>query len=540
MSTLQHIKGSRTKILNTFPTKSFGNDGDIVISRINGKGVFLCSKAGGMWYAANKMQELKKLEKTSIRDLTTNKLTINNMPNSQNSMDRFVVSDRGNLKYRTGEQIVGDLPLPFNNIDYKTAYCSLGQYSDKETCELNGGTWYYSENDSHDSISSTAENQLLTVGQSIGSIDAEPTLLYDGSTLEIKYNSDYDDNWQTSATTDLLKLTYDSDDFGRIGMLSSGMTFKVEEGKSFFFYEGSSTRMKINADTGILTLYNHDNILDYFSIDIDDDAVTAIKTSNFGGTVGHLTLQPDGDLILDPASTKTIINATDKLYFDGGSDTYITEDSGDSLDFVVGGTILVDMSESTTNSVNIRNSELTIPSTKKLYFDGGILGDTFITESGTDVMRITVGGDILLQLTESGDDGNNVAFRDASVGFTRQEATFSATGIIGSGGTDDTDIDFRFSNKYRLEMTGDITTINLIFPGTSGNFLLVCTTNGDHDVSNWKVFESDESAATTTDVLWAGGSVPAFTNNGVDIVSFYWDASEQQAYGVASLAFATP
>ena len=122
------------------------------------------------------------------------------------------------------------------------------------------------------------------------------------------------------------------------------------------------------------------------------------------------------------------------------------------------------MSESTTNSVNIRNSELTIPSTKKLYFDGGILGDTFITESGTDVMRITVGGDILLQLTESGDDGNNVAFRDASVGFTRQEATFSATGIIGSGGTDDTDIDFRFSNKYRLEMTGDITNVNLIFP----------------------------------------------------------------------------
>ena len=42
------------------------------------------------------------------------------------------------------------------------------------------------------------------------------------------------------------------------------------------------------------------------------------------------------------------------------------------------------------------------------------------------------------------------------------------------------------------------------------------------------------------DVMWAGGSVPAFTNNGVDIVSFYWDAIEQQAYGVASLAFATP
>ena len=29
-------------------------------------------------------------------------------------------------------------------------------------------------------------------------------------------------------------------------------------------------------------------------------------------------------------------------------------------------------------------------------------------------------------------------------------------------------------------------------------------------------------------------------DNGVDIVSFYWDSTEQQCYGVASLAFATP
>ena len=133
-----------------------------------------------------------------------------------------------------------------------------------------------------------------------------------------------------------------------------------------------------------------------------------------------------------------------------------------------------------------------------------------------------------------------ISFNSVGVGFARKEAAFSITGVIGSIGTDDTDIDFRTGNKFRLEMTGDITTINLVFPTVSGNFLLVCTTNGDHDVTNWKVWESDESAATTTDVMWAGGSVPAFTSSGIDIVSFYWDAPEQQAYGVASLAFATP
>ena len=50
----------------------------------------------------------------------------------------------------------------------------------------------------------------------------------------------------------------------------------------------------------------------------------------------------------------------------------------------------------------------------------------------------------------------------------------------------------------------------------------------------------DITGASGTRALWAGGSVPAFTSSGVDIVSFYWDTDEQQAYGVASLAFATP
>tara|TARA_R100000808_G_C2149919_1_gene158494 strand:+ start:1079 stop:2443 length:1365 start_codon:yes stop_codon:yes gene_type:complete len=134
----------------------------------------------------------------------------------------------------------------------------------------------------------------------------------------------------------------------------------------------------------------------------------------------------------------------------------------------------------------------------------------------------------------------HIKFDACAAGFTRHEETFSVTDIKATGGTDDTDIDFRVSNKIRLEMTGDIAQMNLIFPAVSGNFVMVCTTNGDHDVTAWKVWESDLTDATTEDVMWAGGSVPAFTNNGIDIVSFYWDATEQQCYGVASLAFATP
>ena len=143
MSNLQHIKGSRTKVLNTFPVKDFGNDGDIVISRIKGKGVFLCSKAGGMWYAANQMEELKKVGKARADSLSVNKLQVNGMLNAESLSDKFLINENGTIKYRTGEEVVGDLSIPINNIAYKTAYWSLGEYSDKDSCESNGGTWYY-------------------------------------------------------------------------------------------------------------------------------------------------------------------------------------------------------------------------------------------------------------------------------------------------------------------------------------------------------------------------------------------------------------
>ena len=264
---------------------------------------------------------------------------------------------------------------------------------------------------------------------------------------------------------------------------------------------------------------------DYFQIATTAEGATTLSTVDADTAVGHLTLAPDGDLILDPVSTKVIINATDDLYFDGGTHTYITESSDDVLDIYVGALNIMKLDEAN-DKVEVLGADLEIDAAKKIYLDGG--GDTYIHEASADLAEIYVGGDKMVSLTENGADGNTFDFDGCATGFTRLEATFSATGVIASGGTDDTDIDFRFSNKYRLEMTGDITTINLIFPPVSGNFLLVCTTNGDHDVTNWKAFESDESAATTANVLWAGGSVPAFTDSGKDIVSFYWDSTEQE------------
>ena len=210
---------------------------------------------------------------------------------------------------------------------------------------------------------------------------------------------------------------------------------------------------------------------------------------------------------------------------------------------------------------NIRSANLYIVSNDDIVLDAtgenilfkGSAGDGIQFKqhhTGTwDIVNLTQDKDIVVRVNDGGASQEIVQingaepyiiFPNSSAGFSRKEQTFSTTDVKGTSGTDDTDIDFRKGNKFRLEMTGDIAQMNLIFPTVSGNFLLVCTTDGDHDVTAWKVWESDESAATTTDVMWAGGSVPAFTSSGIDIVSFYWDADEQQAYGIASLAFATP
>jgi len=182
-----------------------------------------------------------------------------------------------------------------------------------------------------------------------------------------------------------------------------------------------------------------------------------------------------------------------------------------------------------------------LAATKKLYLDGG--GDTYINEVAADQLQIVVGDDKLLIFGENGDDGNFVLFKDSCAGFTKIAETFSDDSILTTGGTHDTHIDFRFSNKISLAVTADITNLNLIFPPISGNFLLLLTYDGDWDITNWKVYEYDESAADGDgDVLWAGGTQPDTTASGVDIFSFFYDSTSgsDKCYGVASLAFATP
>mgnify|MGYP003651370568 CR=1 FL=1 len=163
-------------------------------------------------------------------------------------------------------------------------------------------------------------------------------------------------------------------------------------------------------------------------------------------------------------------------------------------------------------------------------------------------VNLATGGTRLLSIgTNDGTDLTTLALAghatmSGNIGFVKKAESFAGQSII-SGSGNDTQIDFRDSNKVSLSVTGAIPNLNLIFPASSGNFTLLLTYTGDYSISNYKVFEHDETAADgDTDVLWAGGTVPNNTASGRDILSFFYDATPgaDRCYGVASLAFATP
>ena len=125
-------------------------------------------------------------------------------------------------------------------------------------------------------------------------------------------------------------------------------------------------------------------------------------------------------------------------------------------------------------------------------------------------------------------------------------------------GDDSTDIDFRLGNKHELTLDDNIggsgENINMIFPATSGNFILVLAqdASGGRTVEpdGWKAYASDASLAdnilsanlTEGDVRWTRGLAPILSTAGkaVDLISIYWDADNQTALAVPSFGFETP
>ena len=244
---------------------------------------------------------------------------------------------------------------------------------------------------------------------------------------------------------------------------------------------GVSAMFKFDTLNTKFIMSDPDDDGDNFSITVDTHGATAFATVDDDAAAAHMTLDPDGDLIFSGCDVK-------------------------------------------------------IDDTKKLYFDSGSVAveHTYIYESSDDVLRIAVGGDTIVQLSEKGDDGNEVHFGSSCAGFTQLEPTYNSSSTV---------VDFRHSNKQNLTFgAGSITNVQLYFPTVSGNFQLLIKQDGtgSRTITNYKVYEFDESTADgSAAAVFAGGSNPTLTTdaNHVDILSFYWDADNEIAYGVATLDF---
>ena len=158
---------------------------------------------------------------------------------------------------------------------------------------------------------------------------------------------------------------------------------------------------------------------DYFGIEVDAAGSTKLLTVDAGGAGGHIELEPDGNIILDPASGSVAISgahlsldATGKVVFDGDGDghTYITESSADVLDVYVGGDKMLSLDESVDTGVTSLTGTLKVREQASASADTAAYGQLWVKSDTPTSLYFT---------TDAGDD----------IQLT------SGTGAAGGGGT---------------------------------------------------------------------------------------------------------
>ena len=165
----------------------------------------------------------------------------------------------------------------------------------------------------------------------------------------------------------------------------------------------------------------------------------------------------------------------------------------------------------------------------RTYSNG--LSEITTVDSGGEAGHLIISADGYIEIIAA----KHLEFNGLAVGFDLETPTYNAT---------DTDVDFTDGNKQFVTFgAGNITDLNLIFPVTSGNFTLLLKQDGtgSRTVTNYKAWDlvNSDAADGSATVKFAGGSNPTLTTdaNHVDILSFFWDADNEIAYGVASLDF---
>ena len=468
------------------PGRYEGSDGNTTVRVINNK-VYFCYKLNSKWHyslLSNKIDNSKNktiiLGNSRAKEATLflNNLNVPTVKFKSSSLEKEIILDDNNVDIKSSSiELKGNKNI---YTDYDGAF--LDYLETPIAFSIGDGAVLHAPSqivvDNHTATGDTASeyNHAHIEAVQLDSASASVTTT-DVSTLKLGTPTAYTDGNQT--ITNAYSLNLEGNIKSSDLIIDDSGDITLDAGGIDIFFKVGGTSYLHWAATGLLTLSAAADTDDTFSIQIANNGVATLSTVDDTGTIGHIKLIPDGDLVLDPASQKVIINTTDGLYFDGGADTYIAETAADRLDIVAG-------------------------------------------------------GDTMLRLYENGTDGNVVHFTSSAAGFTQVEPTFDAT---------DTEVDFRHSNKQKLTLTDNCTDIHFQFPTMSGNFLCVLLQDGTggRTISNWKTKDAAGNAGAGNSglVLWAGGTAPENTEtaNKADIASFYWDADNEIAYGTYTYKF---
>ena len=252
------------------------------------------------------------------------------------------------------------------------------------------------------------------------------------------------------------------------------------------------------------------------------------KTDSNAGQLGSFAIecQDDGDLHISNTDADTSnnikITSANNLFLKCDTGNLMFYDGSDHVNFELDGEYLY---------WNGQNSDAGDGFRVRVEANGvtTIATNHYAMGGSSDAANMTLQPDGHLVFTAATDHHIKM---ERGAGFQQQTVTYDAT---------DTNVDFKDGNKAYLALTGNVTDLNLYFPAVSGNFVLVVKQDGStRTISNYKAFDSLDNAATgSSTVKFSGGSNPDLTDGGnkVDILSFYWDASNEIAYGVASLNF---
>ena len=205
-----------------------------------------------------------------------------------------------------------------------------------------------------------------------------------------------------------------------------------------------------------------------------------IENAPTEGTINAAILVDGGNIV---------IPSTSRVYFDGGSNTYLSESAADRLSAIVGGSELLRIDFSAALVSILNNTDLAIPTTKRLYLDGG--SDTYLVETSSNKIDVVAG--------------------------TTTTASFQASGVAIRGTNTNDSASTGFVGEYAQSLVSTATSV-----GTSAQYFdltSISLTAGDWDVTGIVVYNRNAATYTSSGLELGIGTTAGNSSAGLVVGS---------------------